>query len=59
MKVIRSNGDVYPVSYRCIGFQTTMIRVTEWLATGKVTWPVPANFPSKEAISVRAESDYP
>ena len=52
-------GDVYPISYRCIGFQTTMIRVTEWLATGKVTWPVPANFPSREAISVRAESDYP
>lgn len=52
-------GDVYPISYRCIGFQTTMIRVTEWLATGKVTWPVPPNFPSKDMISVRAESDYP
>ena len=52
-------GDVYPISYRCIGFQTTMIRVTEWLATGKVTWPVPANFPSKDTISVRAESDHP
>jgi type 1 glutamine amidotransferase len=52
-------GDVYPVSYRCIGFQTTMIRATEWLATGKVTWPVPPNFPSKDMISVREESDYP
>jgi type 1 glutamine amidotransferase len=50
--------DIYPVSYRCIGFQTTMIRVTEWLATGKVTYPVPAKFP-KEKISMRDESDYP
>ncbi len=52
-------GDTYPISYRCIGFQTTMIRVTEWLATRKVTWPVPANFPSKDSISVRAELDHP
>jgi len=46
-------GDVYPVSYRCIGFQTTLIRATEWLATGKVTYPVPADFPTKEAIHLR------
>lgn len=51
-------GDIYPISYRCIGFQTTMIRVTEWLATGKVTYFVPAKFP-KETISVRDEADYP
>ena len=50
-------GDIYPVSYRCIGFQTTLIRATEWLATGKVTYPVPHNFPTKEATSLRAESD--
>ena len=50
--------EIYPIGYRCIGFQTTMIRVTEWLATGKVTYPVPANFP-KEKISVRDESDFP
>ena len=52
-------GDSYPVSYRCIGFQTTLIRATEWLATGKVTYPLPGNFPTKEAISLRAESDLP
>jgi len=51
-------GDLYPSTYRCIGFQTTMIRVTEWLATGKVTYPVPPNFPTKDAVSVRAETDY-
>jgi len=52
-------GDIYPVSYRCIGFQTTVIRVTEWLAKGKVTYPVPANFPTKDAISLRAADDEP
>jgi type 1 glutamine amidotransferase len=52
-------GETYPISYRCIGFQTTLIRATEWLATGKVTYPVPANFPTKAAISVRQESDFP
>lgn len=46
-------GDIYPVSYRCIGFQTTLIRATEWLATGKVTYPVPGNFPTKEATSLK------
>jgi len=51
--------ETYPISYRCIGFQTTLIRATEWLATGKVTYPVPANFPNKDAISVRAETDFP
>ena len=52
-------GDTYPISYRCIGFQTTMIRAAEWLGTGRVTYPVPANFPTGDAVSVRAESDYP
>ncbi|SIN99109.1 ThuA domain-containing protein [Chitinophaga niabensis] len=52
-------GETYPLSYRCIGFQTTMIRVTEWLATGKVTYPVPANFPTADEISLRDEEDYP
>lgn len=52
-------GDNYPVSYRCIGFQTTLIRATEWLATGKVTYHVPPGFPTKEATSLRSESDIP
>jgi type 1 glutamine amidotransferase len=52
-------GEVYPVSYRCIGFQTTMIRVTEWLAKGKVSYRRPKKFPSKDVIVVRDESDYP
>lgn len=38
-------GENYPITYRCIGFQTTMIRAVEWLATGNVTYPLPAKFP--------------
>jgi type 1 glutamine amidotransferase len=51
--------EIYPLSYRCIGFQTTMIRVTEWLATGKVTYPVPLNFPTADSISLRDAADFP
>lgn len=45
-------GDTYPDSYRCVGFQTSLIRAIEWLATGKVTYPVPVNFPTKTSISL-------
>jgi len=51
-------GETYPDAYRCMGFQTTMIRATEWLATGKVTYPIPKNFPTKDPISLRAETDF-
>ena len=33
---------------RCVGFQTVVARGTEWAATGKVTLPVPADFPGDE-----------
>ncbi|WP_211344334.1 ThuA domain-containing protein [Flavivirga rizhaonensis] len=45
-------GDIYPKSYRCIGFQTTLIRATEWLATGKVSYKLPINFPSEHRIEL-------
>lgn len=48
-------GETYPPSYRCIGFQTTLIRAVEWLATGKVTYPIPANFPTVSATSLAIE----
>jgi type 1 glutamine amidotransferase len=48
--------DTYPVTYRCIGFQTILIRVTEWLATGKTTYPVPENFPTETEVSLAGES---
>ncbi len=50
-------GDTYPLGYRCVGFQTTMIRATEWLGSGKVTYPVPSNFPTSAAVSVVNESN--
>jgi type 1 glutamine amidotransferase len=51
--------EVYPAAYRCVGYQTTVIRATEWLATGKVTYPVPGNFPKKDSPSLRSESTFP
>jgi len=46
-------GEIEPVGVRCIGFQTTLIRATEWLATEKVTWPVPSDFPTESSLSLR------
>lgn len=36
-----------------VGFATTLVRGTEWAATGKVTQKVPANFPTETATSPR------
>ncbi|MEA2630570.1 MAG: uncharacterized protein QOE66_789, partial [Chloroflexota bacterium] len=35
---------------RCVGFETVMLRGTEWAATGKVTIPIPANFPTADEV---------
>lgn len=35
-------------SMKCVGFVTTLLRGTEWAATGEVTIPVPENFPTAE-----------
>lgn len=51
-------GEIYPPAYRCVGYQTTVIRVTEWLATGNVTYPVPDNFPGKNSLSLMNEEDF-
>ncbi len=51
-------GETYPPAYRCVGYQTTVIRATEWLATGKVTYPVPDNFPTKSSRSLRNEVEF-
>ncbi|MFO0888518.1 MAG: ThuA domain-containing protein [Isosphaeraceae bacterium] len=34
------------VAIRCVGFKTVMLRGTEWAATGKVTIPIPDDFPT-------------
>jgi type 1 glutamine amidotransferase len=51
-------GETYPAAYRCVGYQTTVVRAAEWLATGKVTYPVPANFPTKDAPSLKSEMEF-
>lgn len=51
-------GETYPPAYRCIGFQTTMIRAAEWLATGKVTYPLPENFPTKDSLRLTSEKEF-
>ena len=46
---VMGHGDY---SMKCIGFQTIVARGCEWAATGKVTLPVPRNFPTAEETSV-------
>jgi len=40
---------------QCTGFQTMILRGAEWCATGKVTQPVPADFPDDEMVSFRPD----
>ena len=40
-------------SQECVGFITTLVRGAEWAATGKVTLPVPSDFPTAEKPSRR------
>ena len=39
-----------PDRVRCVGFQTSLIRAAEWLATSSVTYPLPKRFPSEDAM---------
>ncbi len=38
-------------SVACVGFVTCLLRGAEWAATGKVTFPIPANFPTETTTS--------
>ena len=40
-------------SVQCVGFITTMLRGTEWAATGKVTIPIPNDFPTSKKSNSR------
>ncbi len=40
-------------SQQCVGFIATIQRGSEWAATGKVTIPLPSDFPTKDAVSKR------
>ncbi|MEM1296979.1 MAG: ThuA domain-containing protein, partial [Verrucomicrobiota bacterium] len=41
-----------PTSLYCVGFQTLFARACEYVATGKVTLPVPREFPSPDTVSI-------
>ncbi|MGC4016413.1 MAG: ThuA domain-containing protein [Luteolibacter sp.] len=45
-------GSKYPTTYDCVGFRTVLQRSVEWVATDKVTIPVPGNFPTADSIGV-------
>lgn len=40
-------------SQECVGFIATFQRGTEWAATGKVTLPLPSDFPTADKVSQR------
>jgi type 1 glutamine amidotransferase len=40
-------------SQECVGFITTLQRGTEWAASGKVTIPIPDDFPTADKVSSR------
>ena len=42
-------------AYQCVGLRTLLQRSAEWLATNNVTIPVPDDFPTAEAVSLREE----
>lgn len=41
------------IAMQCTGFQVTLLRGAEWAATGKVTQPVPDDFPTEATVSLR------
>ncbi|CAN5906326.1 ThuA domain-containing protein [soil metagenome] len=45
-------GDSEHESLQCVGFQTLLTRGVEYVATGKVTLPLPSSFPTKERASI-------
>ena len=44
---------------QCVGFQTLLLRGTEWAATGKVKQSVPADFPTDQSVSLRPDYKAP
>jgi type 1 glutamine amidotransferase len=48
-------GDIQPASMRCADEQTLLLRALQWLAKRPITVPVPPDFPTATAISIRPE----
>jgi hypothetical protein len=49
-------GDKDPVTLRSADVQTILARALQWLARREVTYPVPDDFPTVDAVSIRAPS---
>ena len=43
-------------SVECVGFITSLLRGSEWAATGKVTVKIPEDFPKENESSARSFS---
>ncbi len=41
----------------CVGFITVLQRSTEWAATGKVTIPIPADFPTADMVKLAPDGE--
>jgi hypothetical protein len=52
-------GDVQPVTVRDAAVQTLLVRALQWLAGRPVDFPVPADFPTETATSIRGELSIP
>ena len=52
-------GDTQPERMRCAGLHTVVVRALQWLARRDVTFPVPADFPTADKVSVRGEIPLP
>jgi type 1 glutamine amidotransferase len=44
-------------SVNCVGFITSLLRGTQWAATGKVDIPIPADFPKSDLSQSRQFKD--
>jgi uncharacterized protein len=49
-------GDANPPSIRCVAFQTLLVRSLRWLAGREIEETAPADFPTANAVSLRADT---
>jgi hypothetical protein len=52
-------GDHQPERMRCAGLQTVIVRALQWLAGRSPDYPVPADFPTRDTLSIRGEIPLP
>ncbi|HYD85780.1 MAG TPA: hypothetical protein VEA63_17050, partial [Opitutus sp.] len=52
-------GDTQPERMRCAGLHTVVLRALQWLADRTPDYPVPADFPTAEKLSVRGKIALP